>query len=66
MCKATASFITEIIITDPDSGGNVSLEVWKDSQSGGIFAIDSSYLEQVNNTIPNVFGNNGELIHLPE
>ena len=30
---------------DPDTGNNVQLEVYK-HENGGMFAIDSSYLEQ--------------------
>ena len=41
------TYITEICVTDPDSEGDVHCEVWKDNNSGSIFAIDSSFLEQV-------------------
>lgn len=33
------------MIKDPDTNGNVTLEVYK-HENGGIFAVDSSYLEQ--------------------
>lgn len=42
----TAKFVKEIIVTDPDSKGNVSLSVFK-HENGGMFALDSSYIEQV-------------------
>jgi len=42
----TAKFVEEISVTDPDSKGDVSMSVFKHEQSGGMFAIDSSYLEQ--------------------
>jgi len=44
--KNTARFITEITVTDPDSKGDVGLSVFKHDQGGGMFAIDSSYLDQ--------------------
>lgn len=40
-------YIDELCVTDPDSGDDVHVEVWKCMDSGGIFAIDSSFLEQV-------------------
>jgi len=41
-----ANFVTEITVTDPESGGNVELSVFK-HENGGMFAIDSSYIDQV-------------------
>lgn len=41
----TAKFIKEITVTDPDTKGKVKLEVYK-ANNGGMFAIDSSFLEQ--------------------
>jgi hypothetical protein len=54
-----AKFVKEIIITDPDTNGDVTLEVFK-HEGGGMFAVDSSYLEQVCDedtypVIPDVF-----------
>lgn len=42
----TAKFVEEISVTDPDSQGIVELSVFK-HENGGMFAIDSSYIEQV-------------------
>jgi len=42
----TAKFVEELSVTDPDSQGIVELLVFKHLQSGGMFAIDSSYIEQ--------------------
>jgi len=42
----TAKFVTEITVVDPDSKGEVSLSVFK-HDNGGMFALDSSYIEQV-------------------
>lgn len=41
-----AKFITKILIADPDTGNTIEIEAYK-HENGGIFAIDSSYLEQV-------------------
>lgn len=41
-----AKFVKEITVTDPDTGGKVKMEVYK-HQGGGMFAMDSSYLEDV-------------------
>ena len=40
-----AKFVKEISVTDPDTKGEVKLEVYK-ANNGGMFAIDSSFLEQ--------------------
>ena len=41
-----AKFVNEITVIDPDTKGEVSLSVFK-HKNGGMFAIDSSYIEQV-------------------
>jgi hypothetical protein len=41
------TFIAEVDEQDPDSGDPVHVEIWKDNSTGGVFAIDSSFLEQV-------------------
>lgn len=41
-----AKFVKEIEVPDPDTGAWIQMAVYK-HQSGGMFAIDSSYLEQV-------------------
>jgi hypothetical protein len=62
---SNAKFVTEIVVTDPDSGGEVQMEIYK-HENGGIFAVDSSYLEQCTDgdsypIIPDVFTANGGL-----
>jgi hypothetical protein len=39
-----ARFVKEITVIDPDTGSEIELEVYK-HENGGMFAIDSSYLE---------------------
>jgi hypothetical protein len=50
-----AKFVQVINVFDPDTGGKVELEVWKDPTSGGIFALDSSFLDQVEDSIVSPF-----------
>ncbi len=56
-----ARFVQEVEIVDPDSGQPVSVAIYKDPVSGGLFGIDSSYVEQVRDDVPNPFGNGGRL-----
>jgi hypothetical protein len=44
-----AYLVTEITVIDPDSKGEVELSVYK-HENGGMFAIDSSFLDQVART----------------
>jgi hypothetical protein len=46
-----AKFIEEITVIDPDTKGNVQLEIYK-HPGGGIFAIDGSYLETFDENEP--------------
>ena len=41
----TAKFVMCVEFKDPDTGGDVQLEIFK-HQNGGVFGIDASYLEQ--------------------
>ena len=41
-----AIHITEVTVTDPSSGGEVQVSIFKDPTSGGMFGIDSSFIEQ--------------------
>jgi len=42
----SAKFVKEIVVVDPDSGGDVALAVFKHNQAGGMFAVDSSFIDQ--------------------
>ena len=41
-----AKFVTEITVIDPDTKMKIELAVYK-HENGGMFAIDSSFVEQV-------------------
>jgi len=58
--KNSAEYVKEVTVTDPDSKGDVEMCVFKHNETGGMFAIDSSYLEQcfdddTNPVIPDPF-----------
>ena len=41
-----AYFVTEVTVIDPDSKGEVEVAIYK-HENGGMFGIDSSFLDQV-------------------
>lgn len=43
----TAKLTEEIVVIDPDTKGEIHLSVFKHEQSGGMFALDSSFIDQV-------------------
>lgn len=45
MANLKARFVEEITVTDPDTKAPIEMEVYK-HPNGGMFAIDSSYLDQ--------------------
>lgn len=63
-----AKFVKEVTVQDPDTDGDVELAVYK-HENGGMFAIDSSYIDQVlddeEDRIPDVFNQN-KLVTLVE
>lgn len=40
-------FVAEVKITDPDTGNECYVEIHKDPVSGGMFGVDSTYLDSV-------------------
>lgn len=53
-----ANYVQVIVVNDPDTNALVEMEVYKDEDSGAMFAIDSSFLEQVTDEIPSPFNKN--------
>ncbi len=47
--------IKTIFVEDPDSKGDVEIEVYKDPVSGSIFAVDATFIDQVSVFIPGIF-----------
>jgi len=51
-----ARFAGDISVMDPETGDEVELVVFKDPISGGMFAIDFTYLDQIEpDSIPSPF-----------
>jgi hypothetical protein len=48
-----AIYCKEVEVKDPDTKAPVHLSVYKDPSTGGMLAIDSSFIEQVEAVIPN-------------
>lgn len=48
-----AVYCKEIKVKDPDTQATIHLSVYKDPSTGGMLAIDSSFIEQVEAVIPN-------------
>jgi hypothetical protein len=44
--RAVAKYVTEVTVKDPDTGGDVVVEIWKDTESGGIFGVEAEFLDQ--------------------
>lgn len=63
----SATFVEEITVIDPDTKGEVKITVFKHDQSGGMFAVDSSFIESVfedddtNIMLPDLFNNNAQV-----
>lgn len=59
-----AYFVCEVTVTDPDTHGKVELSVYKDIASGGMFALDNSYLLTVSDDKPVIEPFNGKQVVL--
>jgi hypothetical protein len=46
MRNTTATFIQEVTVTDPDTNAPVTVSIYKHDTTGGMFGIDSSFIEQ--------------------
>jgi hypothetical protein len=42
----TALFVSQVTVTDPDTGNPVQVSIYKHENSGGMFGVDSSFIEQ--------------------
>ena len=61
-----AKFVKEVVVIDPDTKGEVEMSVFKHNESGAMFAIDSSYLDQcfdddIDPAIPDPFNEGQEI-----
>lgn len=55
MKRVTAIYVSDITVTDPQTQLPIELEVFKDPESGAMFAIDASFTEQIANVVPSMF-----------
>lgn len=51
----TAIWAGEITVKDPETGADIEMEVWKCRLTGGMVAIDASYLDQVREKVANPY-----------
>lgn len=67
MIVSKAEYVTEVEVTDPDTNGTITLEVFK-HPNGGMFAMDVSFLEtfddDVRPSFPDPFGNDDGNLHV--
>jgi hypothetical protein len=63
--QVQARFVHEVTVFDPDTGGAIEVEIYKDPQSGAMFGVDSTFTDQISDTIPSPF-NAGTTLHLSE
>lgn len=63
MCKK-AHYVTEVNVIDPYTGYPVEISVYKDEASGGMFAVDSSYLLTLSEDDPVIEPFNGDKVQL--
>jgi hypothetical protein len=64
MKTQTATFIQEVEVIDPDTNAPVKVAIYKHDNSGGMFGVDSSFIEQnfdddETPTVADPFNNNG-------
>ena len=61
-----AMFVQEVTVIDPDTQSPVQVSIYKDPTSGGMFGIDSSFVEQVleceDSAVIEPFGNTSVLL----
>ncbi len=61
-----ADFVTEVVVTDPDTNAPVHVAIYKDRNSTGMFGVDSSYIITLSEDDPVVEPFNGEEVMLIE
>ncbi|MAD89030.1 MAG: hypothetical protein CMK64_04955 [Pseudoalteromonas sp.] len=61
-----ACFVTEVTVTDPNTNAPVEVAIYKDSESGAMFGVDSSYIMTLSDDDPVNNPFNGDEIELVE
>lgn len=60
--KLKALYVTKIGVKDPNSGIIVSVGIYKDPESNGLFGVEVSFLEQTGNQVWSPFNKGTVLI----
>jgi hypothetical protein len=66
MAQDNATWVGDVYVTDPDSGNDIGVSIYKDVVSGGMFGVDSSYIEQVDDVVWNPLRKSATQIHCGE
>jgi hypothetical protein len=45
MENVKAIYVSAVTVTDPDTGAEIDVEIYKDEASGAMFGLDSSFLD---------------------
>jgi hypothetical protein len=53
--EVKAIYAGEVTVKDPETGNEVEMEIWKDPETGGMFGVDSTFLDQVRDYVPSPF-----------
>ncbi|MFA6413213.1 MAG: hypothetical protein WCW53_11005 [Syntrophales bacterium] len=48
-------YVTEVKVTDPDSGTIVTVGIYKDPDSNGLFGVEKLFLEQMGRKVPSPY-----------
>lgn len=64
--RGLARYVTEVLVTDPDSKAPVEVAVYKDATSGAMFGVDSSFAVSLSEDDPVIEPFNGREVFLLE
>ena len=53
--RLKAAYVTEVKIEDPDSGALVTVGIYKDPDSNGLFGVEKLFLEQIGRQVPSPY-----------
>ena len=60
--RLKAIFITEVKVQDPDSGAKMTVGIYKDPESRGLFGIEDMFLEQIERDVRSPYNEHTILI----
>lgn len=53
-----AAYVTEIKVIDPDTQIRVTIEIYKDPDSKGLFGVEELFLKQIGRQVPSPYNEN--------